>query len=120
MNPLQMMKKKFTNKFFSFSFTPSLTLAIPFIVTLTQGAQSVQFGCDAPPGYTCYFSITYDKGLSLKNFILDGGQRTIISGLTPGVDFYTVAINQPPPSYSDQCGKRFPCKYSLVNFDYNN
>jgi hypothetical protein len=49
------------------------------------------WGCDAPAGRTCYFSIQFAGG-GVRNFSLPAGARTAEGGVTPGLDHYLVSM----------------------------
>jgi hypothetical protein len=85
-----------------------------------QGGKTVQFGCDAPKGHICHFILSFASGTAAKSFTVDGGMRTVVSGVVPNADSYVVAIDRDPPSNPEQCGLQFPCKRVFVNAGYNN
>jgi hypothetical protein len=84
-----------------------------------QQPAKVVFGCDAP-GHTCYFTSISEHGNRRTTFSIDGGRRKEIRDLVPGADVYMVAIDRPPPSYPELCGRQYPCKVAVVNAKYNN
>ena len=87
---------------------------------LAQGARTVQFGCDAPKGHICHFILSFASGAGAKSFTVEGGTRTVVSGVVPNADSYVVAIDRDPPSNPEQCGLQFPCKRVFINAGYNN
>jgi hypothetical protein len=77
------------------------------------------FECAAGPAQVCYFSILRQPG-GMQNFVVQGHQRTAISGLAPGVDWYLVAVNHPAPVNVDACRRaNFPCKVAIVHLGTN-
>lgn len=53
----------------------------------------VQWGCDAPVGRTCYFSLITGGGV--RSFSLAAGRKTTLSGVVIGRDEYLVSIDAP-------------------------
>ena len=97
-----------------------LTLAFAFVALPVLAQETVQFGCDAQPSQTCYFSIRYANDVGNRNFTLRGGERDYISGVTPGSDVYLVSIDQSPPNDPSDCGKNYWCKKATIIRGYNN
>jgi hypothetical protein len=92
-------------------------LAVP---ALAQG--SVQWGCDAPVGKTCYFSIQLATG-GTRSFSLPSGRKMTVSGVTPGQDRYLVSIDAPNMGDINRCRQLVAvgrvCQAKVVDPSYN-
>jgi hypothetical protein len=101
----------------AFAGLSSLFAAIPAIA---QG--SVQWGCDAPVGRTCYFSIQFAGG-GVRNFSLLSGRKTMVGGVTPGRDQYLVSIDAPNMGDIARCRQLIAvgrvCQAKVVDPNYN-
>ena len=87
---------------------------------LAQG--SVQWGCDAPVGKMCYFSIQFAGG-GVRNFSLPAGRKTMVGGVTPGRDQYLVSIDAPNLGDVQRCRQLIAvgrvCQVKTVDPSYN-
>ena len=82
----------------------------------------VQWGCDAPVGKTCYFSIQFAAG-GVRNFSLLAGRKTTVGGLTPGRDQYLVSVDAPNMGDVNRCRQLIAmgrsCQAKIVDPNYN-
>jgi hypothetical protein len=87
---------------------------------LAQGA--TQWGCDAPFGRTCYFSIQFATG-GVRNFSLMSGRKTVMSGVAPGRDQYLVSVDAPNLGDASRCRQLTAvghlCQRKVVDPSYN-
>ena len=85
-----------------------------------QGA--VPWGCDAPAGRTCYFSIFNEHGV-LRSFSLPAGRKTSIAGVVVGRDEYLVSIDAPNLGALNRCRQLIAmgrqCQRKAVDSSYN-
>ena len=95
---------------------PILALAFGAGVALTAAKEPgrVSFGCDAPPGHMCFFTLIGESGGRRTTFAIEGGRREEKGGVVPGADIYMVTIDRPAPSYPEYCRPELPCKAALV------
>ncbi len=88
--------------------------------SVAQG--SVQWGCDAPVGKTCYFSIQFASG-GVRDFSLPAGRKTMVGGVTPGRDRYLVSIDAPNLGDINRCRQLMAvgriCQAKIVDPSYN-
>jgi hypothetical protein len=93
------------------------TVSVMFNVA--QASQNATFECSAGPAQVCYFSIVRQPN-GLQSFVVQGHQRTTISGLAPGHDWYLVAVNHPVPASLSACqNATFVCKVRIVHLGVN-
>jgi hypothetical protein len=84
-----------------------------------DASENATFECAAGPSQLCHFSIVRQPG-GLQNFVIQGRQRTVVSGLAPGRDWYLVTVNQPTPAYVAACQQAsFRCKAAIVRRGLN-
>jgi hypothetical protein len=97
-----------------------LSSVVPSGSVLAQG--SVQWGCDAPVGKICYFSIQFAGG-GARNFSLPAGRRMMVGGVTPGRDQYLVSIDVPNGGDIRRCRQLIAvgrsCQVKAVDPNYN-
>jgi hypothetical protein len=60
------------------------------------------WGCDAPVGRTCYFSIQFAAG-GVRNFSLPSGRKMTVTGVIAGRDHYQVSIEAPNLGDPNRC-----------------
>jgi hypothetical protein len=82
----------------------------------------VQWGCDAPAGRICYFSIQFASG-GVRNFSLMSGQRIVVGGVNPGTDRYQVSLDAPNLGDVNRCRQLSAmgrsCQSKMVDSGYN-
>jgi len=87
---------------------------------LAQGA--TQWGCDAPFGRTCYFSIQFAGG-GVKNFSLISGRKIVMAGVVAGRDEYLISVDAPNLGDASRCKQLTAvghlCQRKVVDPSYN-
>jgi len=98
-----------------------VVLASLAVASSARAQESVPWGCDAPVGKTCYFSI-FTRG-GLRNFSLAGGRRTTVAGVIVGRDEYLVSIDAPNFGDLNRCRQIIAmgrqCQRKAVDSGYN-
>ena len=80
-----------------------------------NASENAIFECAAGASQVCYFSIIRQPG-GTQNFQVQGHQRTAMSGLAPGRDWYLVAVDHPTPAGMDACRQaKFRCKVAILH-----
>jgi hypothetical protein len=98
-------------------------LSLMAIASSAHGqAASTLWGCDAPAGRTCYFSIQFAAS-GVRNFSLPAGRKMAMGGVTPGVDRYQVSIDAPNLGDLNRCKQLIAvgrsCQRKVVDASYN-
>jgi hypothetical protein len=92
---------------------------IGLVLTDARASENATFECAAGPSQLCHFSILRPPR-GLQSFVVQGHQRTVVSGLAPGLDWYLMTINQPTPTMVDACQHaKFRCKAAIVQRGVN-
>jgi hypothetical protein len=91
-------------------------------LAFAQAQEPMQFGCDAPTGKTCYFSIQFASG-GVRSFALPSGRKTVVSGVTAGRDAYLVSLDAPNLGDLNRCRQLNSmgrsCQRKAVDPSYN-
>ena len=92
------------------------------LIAPAQAQGPVSWGCDAPVGRTCYFSIQFAHG-GVRNFSLLSGRKTMVSGVTPGRDQYQVSIDAANLGDANRCKQLMTmgrsCQRKPIDANYN-
>jgi len=79
------------------------------------------FGCDAPGGRTCYFTLLLPGGA--QSFSLQPGSRRAVTGAVPGRDSYVVSFGVPNYGDVSRCRSMAAmsrgCERKIVDAGYN-
>ena len=103
-------------------FTAGLLLSAVVVSAAPASAQGpIQWGCDAPTGKICYFSL--QSGGAVRNFSLGAGRKTMVLGVTPGRDYYFASIDAPNLGDANRCRQLnalgHTCQRKTVDSSYN-
>jgi hypothetical protein len=97
------------------------TVALP-VSALAQSPAPTVWGCDAPAGRTCYFSIQFANG-GVRSFSLPAGRKMAMGGVTAGQDQYQVSIDAPNLGDVNRCKQLVAvgrsCMRKIVDASYN-
>ncbi len=97
-------------------------LSVTAIASSAQGQTSTLWGCDAPAGRTCYFSLQFASG-GVRNFSLPAGRKMAVGGVTAGQDQYQVSIDAPNMGDIHRCRQLVAvgrsCVRKVVDAAYN-
>lgn len=112
------------------SFSLSLSLGGALVLTMLSGAaaparaaqpRGVPFGCDAPAGHKCAFTIVHADG-RVEAYGMGAGERYTLPAV-PTMDRYVVTVDHAPIGINDcpaAAQRGVFCKAAVVRREYNN